>query len=170
MVFGPGCVNDSIALYPSALQDGRFLVKFYISHPANVRYNVTNQRFWLQYCPRNGVSHGHLDAHLIAPSDKSEERATRHHLLPIRCWANLTHADTYIHGPFNFATVNGRKTRDRVDMEVWNALAANSSMFCNATPRFDLPSYSIHVDRGIHTTHRMIAVARGHSLPPLPMA
>jgi hypothetical protein len=162
--------NDSIALYPSALQDGRFLVEFYVSHPANVRYNATNQRFWLQYCPRNGVSHGHLNAHLIAPSDTSEEQATRHHLLPIHCWANLTHADTYIHGPFDFATVNGCKTRDRVDMEAWNALAANSLMFCNATPRFDLPSYSIHVDCGIHTTHRMIAVARDHSLPPLPTA
>ena len=162
--------NDSIALYPSALQDGRFLVEFFVSHPADVRYNATNQCFWLQYCPRNGVSHGHLDAHLIAPSDTSEERATRHHLLPIRCWANLTHADTYIHGPFDFATVNGRKTRDRVDMEAWNALAANSLMFCNATPRFDLPSYSIHVDRGVHMTHRMIAVARDHLLPPLPTA
>jgi hypothetical protein len=162
--------NDSNALYPSALWDGRFFVKFYIWHPADVRYNATNQRFWLQYCPRNGVSHGHLDAHLIAPSDASEERATCHHLLPIRCWANLTHANTYIHGPFDFATVNGRETRDRVDMEAWNALAANSLMFCNATPCFDLPSYSIHVDHGIHMTHRMIAVAPDHLLPPLPTA
>jgi hypothetical protein len=99
-----------------------------------------------------------------------EEHATCHHLLPIRCWVNLTHADTYIHGPLDFATVNGRKTRDCVDMEAWNALKANSLMFCNATPRFDLPSYSIHVDRGVHMTHRMIAVARDHSLLPLLMA
>jgi hypothetical protein len=155
--------TDSISLYPSALQDGQFLVEFYVAHPSDVRYNATNQQFWLQYYPKNGVSHGHLDAHLIAPSETSEERATRHHLLLIRCWANLTHADTYIHGPFKFATVNGSKTRDRVDMEAWNALMAKSSMFCNITPRFDLPSYSIHVNRGAHTTFRMTAVARDNS-------
>ena len=108
--------------------------------------------------------------HISSPSDTSEERASHHHLLPIRCWVNLTHAETYIHGPFDFATTNGCKTRVRVDMEAWNALAANSLMFCNATPRFDLPSYSIHMDRGIYTTHWMIAVAQDHSLPPLPMA
>jgi hypothetical protein len=45
--------NDSIVLHPSALQDGRFLVEFYVSHPADGHYNATNQRFWLQYCPRN---------------------------------------------------------------------------------------------------------------------
>jgi hypothetical protein len=35
--------QDSILLYPSALQDGRFLVKFYVVHPSNVQYNATNQ-------------------------------------------------------------------------------------------------------------------------------
>ncbi len=109
--------NESISLYPSALQDGQFLVEFYVLHPANIRYNATNQQYWLQYCTRNGVFHGHLNAHLIAPLDTSEEHATRHHLLPIHCWVNLTHADTYIHGPFGFATVNGCKTWDPVGQE-----------------------------------------------------
>ena len=123
-------------------------------------YNATNQRFWLQYHPRDCVSPSHLDAHLISPSDASEDRATRHNLVPLRRWVNLTHSDTYIHGPFNFATVNGRKSRDHVDLEAWQALVAKSSMFCNATPRFDLPSYSIHVDRGVHTTYRLAASMR----------
>jgi len=81
--------TDSIALYPSALQDGRFLVEFYILHPSNVRYNATNQRYWLQYSERDGISNGHLDAHLITPSDTSEDSALRHHLRPVRCWVNL---------------------------------------------------------------------------------
>ena len=143
-------------------------MEFYVAHPSDVRYNATNQRFWLRYYPKDGVSHGHLDAHLIAPSETSEDRANCHHLLPIRRWANLTHADTYIHGPFDFVTVNGRKTRDCVDMEAWNALVAKSLMFCNVTPRFDLPSYSIHVDCGAHTTHRMTAVVRNNSQSLIP--
>ena len=36
--------TDSIAAYPSCLQDCHFLVDFYIMHPADVRYNaITNQ-------------------------------------------------------------------------------------------------------------------------------
>ncbi len=89
----------------------------------------------------------------------SKERAIRHHLLPIHCWVNLTHVNTFIHGPFDFTTVNGRKTRDCVGQEAWDALTAKTLMFCNPIPRFDLPSYSIHVDRGVHTTHWMIAAA-----------
>jgi hypothetical protein len=40
----------SISLYPSSLQDGRFLVKFYVAHPNDMRFNATNQQLWLQYC------------------------------------------------------------------------------------------------------------------------
>ena len=98
----------------------------------------------------------------------SEERAARHHLLPICCWVNLTHVNTFIHGPFDFATVNGRKTWDRVGQEAWDMLTAKTSMFRNPKPRFDLPSYSIHVDRGVHTKYWMIAAAQD-SQPPLPL-
>ena len=49
--------------------------------------------------------------------------------------------------------VNGRKTRDRVSRDDWNVLASHSSMYHNAIPRFDLPSYSIHVDRGVHIAY-----------------
>ncbi len=162
--------TNSISLYPSALQDGWFLVEFYVLHPTNIRYNAINQQYWLQYCMRNGISSSHLDAHLIAPSDTLEEHASRHHLLPICSWVNLTHVDTYIHSPFDFAAVNGRKTWDRVGHEDWDALTAKSSMFCNPTPRFDLPTYSIHVDCGVHTTHQMIAAAENILQPPLPLA
>jgi hypothetical protein len=35
--------QDSISLYPLCLQDGCFLVKFYMAHPADARYNAINQ-------------------------------------------------------------------------------------------------------------------------------
>jgi hypothetical protein len=42
-------LQESMSLYPSCLQDGCFLVKFYISNPADLRYNAVNTCFWLQY-------------------------------------------------------------------------------------------------------------------------
>ena len=159
---------DTISLYPSALQDGQFLVEFYLLHPSDMRYNATNQCYWLQYSDRNGTCNDHLNAHLITPSDTSEDRAKRHNLRPIRCWVNLTHGDTYVHGPFDFATVRGRKTRDRIDQSSWDVLAYKSSMFSNPVPRCGLPTYSIHVDRGIHTIiSKMIAVVQDMPNPPI---
>ncbi len=97
--------KDSILLYPASLQDHRFLVEFYVLHPADVQYNAINQLYWLQYSMHNGISNGQLDAHLLTPSDSSEEQAEKHKLRPICAWVNLTHGDTYIHGPFDFATI-----------------------------------------------------------------
>ncbi len=99
--------QDSILLYPSALQDGQFLVKFYVVHPSDVRYNATNQQYWLHYSECNGTSNGQLDAHLITPLDTSEYCAARHNLHPVCCWFNPTKGNTYIHGPFEFATIRG---------------------------------------------------------------
>jgi hypothetical protein len=100
--------KDSVALYPPCLQDGCFLVDFYMSHLANVRYNAINQCFWLQYCNRNTPTFGTLDAHLITASDTLADWAACLHLIPVRAWVNLTHSDTYMHGPFNFAIINGQ--------------------------------------------------------------
>ncbi len=149
------------------LQDGRFLVEFYVAHPQDMRCNAINQRYWLQYCVPNGISDGRIDAHLITPSDTSEDRAAKHNLHPVQRWVNLTHADTYIHSPFDFATVRSRKTWDRVDQGCWDALAAKSSMFSNTLPSFTVPTYSIHVDRGVHAIFPgMAAVAIDDARPP----
>ncbi len=142
---------DSVSLYPSCLQDGRFLVEFYMAHPVDTCYNAINQQFWLQYRNRNAPTFGTMDAHLFTPSVTSADHAARNHLVTIRCWLNLTHGDTYIHGPFNFAVVRGRKTRDCIGQDSWDVLASKTLMFTNQIPRFNLPTYSIHVDRGIHT-------------------
>ncbi len=123
--------QDSISLYPSCLQDGRFLVDFYTAHPSDVRFNAINQCFWLQYSDRNAPTFETMDAHLITPSDTSADCAARHHLVPVRCWVNLTHGDTYLHGPFDFAVVRGRKTRDRIGQDCWDVLATKTLMFTN---------------------------------------
>jgi hypothetical protein len=147
---------DSISLHPACLQDGRFLVEFYVQHDADVRYNNINRRFWLQYHSASDLLSpvDTSQTHLIRPSDTSEHAAARKGYLPFRQWMNLTHEDTYIHGPFNFATINGRKTRDRVPLDVWQILLRSRSSYDNEPPKLDLPTYSVHVDRGVfHTFH-----------------
>jgi len=150
--------SDSTAMYPSCLQDGRFLVEFYTLHYSDIRYNTINQRYWLQYHSLGDIHTPTFSTttHLIRPSDTSESHAARSNLVPFRRWINLTHTDTYLHGPFEFATVNGRKTRDRVAQVDWDILSRfnSDSMFVNPLPRFVLPSYSIHVDPGIHVSYQ----------------
>ncbi len=87
------------------------------------------------------------------PSGMFETYAAQCKFVPFCWWLNLTHSDTYIHGPFGFAAVNGRKTRDRISQFDWDVLATHSSMFHNSIPWFNLPSYSIHVNRGVHIAY-----------------
>ena len=42
-------LTDSLSLHPSSMQDGKFLVEFYICHPDDKAFNGTNQRYWLEY-------------------------------------------------------------------------------------------------------------------------
>ena len=59
--------------------------------------------------------------HLIRPSDTSEAHAARNRLVPFRRWINLLHDNVLLHGPFEFATVNGRKSRDCISQADWDA-------------------------------------------------
>jgi hypothetical protein len=73
-------------------------------------------------------------------------------LVPFCCWLNHTHLDTYLHGPFNFATVNGWNTCNRIAQHDWDILSCQGVQFQNLLPWFDYPSYSIHINRGVHFT------------------
>ena len=128
------------------MQDGRFLVEFYVGHPADKRYNAINQRFWLEYHPYIEMANPFRNrtTHLIRPSDQSQAYAAKEKLRPFRQWARLTNADTYICGPFEFAVINGRKTRDRVPEDQWKILHKHSNMFANEVPSLQLPDYSVH--------------------------
>jgi hypothetical protein len=105
-------LQESMSSHPSCLQDGHFLVEFYICHPADSRYNAINQRFWLHYHTISNLTSplSLTDTHLVCPSESLDEYAAWYKLLPFCKWLNLTHQDTFIHGPFNFAIINGHKT------------------------------------------------------------
>ena len=155
----------SVELLPSCMQPGRFLVDFYISHPADWCYNAVNQRFWLQYFKETDVLHPDQASttHLVRPSPSSAAYAIRNHLVPAQKYVHLLHEDTFIHGPFDFAKVHNRKTRDRISKQ-----ASFSHLFQNPLPSFDVHTYSVHVDTGIHA----VFYGKFHDamlIPPLPL-
>ena len=113
-----------MSLNPLCMQDGRYLFDFYICHPSDWHYNAINQRYWLQYHGLEEVAtpSPSTDAHLICPSVTSDSYADHHKLVPFRKWLNIFHLNTVIHGPFEFASIRGWKTRDCISQEDWDIL------------------------------------------------
>jgi hypothetical protein len=119
--------------YPSCLQDERFLLEFFICHPSNSRINAINQRYWLQYHTLSELQSplSSTDIHLIHPSNTSVDYTQHHKLCPFWKWLNLTHLNTFIHGPFEFASVNpsmAGKTRDCVSQADLDILTSHLNM------------------------------------------
>ncbi len=110
-----------------------------------------------------------MDAHLITPSNTLVDCVAHNQLVTVRCWVNLTHGDMYIHGPFDFAVVRGRKNCDRIEQDSWDVLTSKTLMFTNQIPWFDLPTYSIHMDHGVHTIFldMIMALQSNTALHPL---
>ncbi len=157
-----GEFEELMSSYPLCLQDGCFRLDFFICHPSDSRINAINQRYWLQYHTMSKLQSplSLMETHLIKPSNTSIDYAQRHKLRPFRKWLNLTHLDTFIYRPFKFASVNDRKTRDRVSQADWDILKLHLNMFHNPIPQFDVPSYSIHVDRCAHVQFHDAAISR----------
>jgi hypothetical protein len=146
-------LQRSVQSHPSALQDGKFLVDFYTCHPADKRYNAINQRYWLEYHPKLEVSNPYRDrcTHMIRPSAQSPSYAVAEGLQPFSQWMRLTNACTFIIGPFDFAVINGRKSKDRVPFAQWKVLSTFKHLFNNETPSLSLPEYSVHCGQ-FHTS------------------
>ena len=51
-----------------------------------------------------------------------------------REWANLNDPEVHIHGPFEFATLNQRKTRDRVSIVDWHILVQQRAKYQDRPP------------------------------------
>ena len=64
--------------------------------------------------------------------------------------------------------MNNCKTRDWIGEKDWQVLASFSHLFQNSLPKFDGPTYLVHVDNGVHAvfTGKLQDVVL---LPPLPL-
>jgi hypothetical protein len=92
---------STMKLYPQCLQDGKFLVQFYIQHYNDNSVNLTDQRYWLEYHSRDNQKTLGSRYHLIPPTSVSPDIARTRNLVPFREWIYLSQEDQLIHGPFD---------------------------------------------------------------------
>ena len=112
--------TDTMSIHPACLQDGRFLVDFYILHPKDHLFGVPNQRFWLEYHRPGSSAFARWKSsyHLVQPTKESHLYAKSRGLVPYRQWMYILHDTVFIHGPFEFTmTARGRQSMDRVSVE-----------------------------------------------------
>ena len=85
-----------------------------------------------------------MDYHIIQPSQYSEATAKSKRLVPYREWIHIDDNAIAIHGPFNFAKLNNRQTRDRVSANDWLILSELQSLYQNQAP--SITKRIMHVD------------------------
>lgn len=146
-------LDASLSLNPDCLHNGRYLVNFFIIHPKDKAQHPRNQRWWLEYHPASTVARIHQgDYHLLRPDSYAPVYAKENCLHPFCQWVNLLHDDTYIHGPFEFATINGRLTRDRIAVDDWTQLRLARNKYDDAPPDLDINDFTgIQFTRSFHT-------------------
>jgi hypothetical protein len=65
--------------------------------------------------------------------------------------------------------VHNCKTRDWVRKKDWQVLASFSHQFQNPLPSFDVPTYLVHLDNGVHVVFYGILDAAMLLLQPSPL-
>ena len=136
--------QKSLQQYPNCLQDGRFLMEFFIEHHRDRNLDICNRRYWLEYHKTNSYKKLSVDYHILQPSQYSDATATSMELVPYREWMQVEDPSDALHGPFDFATLNHRKTRDRVAAKDWLVLHEHKESYSNQAPK--LSPRIMHVD------------------------
>jgi hypothetical protein len=147
-------LSSSIAYNPECLSNGKFLVEFFICHPNDTSLHPRNQRWWLEYHSASSVARLHSgDYHILRPDSRADAYAKERHLHPFAQWVNLLHDATFIHGPFDFAVINGRQSRDRISVDDWSALAAHADKYDDSPPDMKHKDMTgLQFSRNFHTT------------------
>ena len=76
----------------------------------------------------------------IRPGPEASEFATKNNLTPVRFWVQLNDPSVLIHGPFEFAVSNGRKTIDKIAAKDWEVLIANAKKYDDFAPSLSTKS------------------------------
>ena len=146
--------KQSMLKYHNCLQDGKFIMNFLIQHPKDSSTPFKFKRFWIEYHKILSQKKLHNQYHIIQPSDLSEKLAKNQNLTPYREWVNIKDPNTIVHGPFNFATINNRKTRDKISLRDWQILAQSKRHYHNDSPIIqDVPVQLINWNEPIQLLH-----------------
>jgi hypothetical protein len=110
-------------------------------------------RFWKEHHAPNAYKPLSTKCFLLQPSEFPPPLAEQRSLVPYREWINLHDSTIYIHGPFNFATLNNRKTRDRISETEWRTLAEKSNQYNNASPEIRQRNIHVNVTQPVFEIH-----------------
>jgi hypothetical protein len=153
----------SLSLNPDAITDGKFMVEYLIQHPDDAQFSAPNQRYWTEYHKTQGRFVVNHDYHLIKPISESPAYREQKNIVAYSQWIHIHHENSYIHGPFDFASINGRKTRDRICKLDWQVLADSRSKFDNEPPALNQTAaftYSYHTNTQFHTIRQDESVTK----------
>jgi hypothetical protein len=126
----------SLQQYPNCLQDGRFLMKFFIEHYQDKNLDICNRIYWLEYHKTNSHKSLSMNYHILQSSQYSEATAQSMGLVPYRKWMQASDPSVVLHGPFDFATLNHQKTRARVAAKKdWLVLTKQKGLYHNPAPQ-----------------------------------
>ena len=104
-------LEKTFAHNPHVFSDGKFLVEYYVAHPDDSNYGAINKRYWKEYHAKLGRYQLHEKYHIIKPTISEEKYCLGKSLIPYETWSYIGRENIFIHGPFNFATLNGRKKK-----------------------------------------------------------
>ena len=97
--------------------------------------------------------------HIIKPTESTHSYVKQKHLIPFREWIYIHHKDTFLHGPFDFATINGQKTKDHISSQDWSTLSQIKQKYDNSAPVTNLISTNaFHINTQYHTVHKDHAI------------
>ena len=131
-------LKATMELNPMALTDGKFLVKYLIAHPHDSNYKISQQRFWPHYHEKGrAMDDFSTSVKFIRPAPESDVVVAKHNLTQVRFWVKLNDPTVYIHGPFEFAIINGRKSVDKIDTKDWKILKSNSDKYHDDGPSIE---------------------------------
>jgi hypothetical protein len=142
--------QKSLQQHPSCLQDGRFLVEFFIEHHIDKNLDICNRWYWIEYQGSNSHKSLSVDYHILQHSQYSEATARSKQLTPYREWVNIDDSEVSLHGPFDFATMNNGKTRDRILAKDWLILAEREALYHNHAPKVTTRAMHINITQPIY--------------------
>ena len=152
-------LEKTFAHNPHVFSDGKFLVEYYVAHPDDSKYGAINKRYWKEYHAKLGSYQLHKKYHIIKPTICEEKYCVEKSLIPYETWSYIGQENIFIHSPFDFATLNGRKTKDRISEFDWKKLIQSKDEYHNHPPVLTAPRVSLHIDTPIYSSHTSVSIS-----------
>ena len=137
----------SLSLHPTGMQDDKYIDVFCICHPEDTTFSSANQCYQLEYHSASKIIgfDRHHSTHPIRPSSSSTFWTVRSGrtvttISSVNQTRQLWHLHNNIHGPFDFASVNGRRTETVLHRRIGSKYYKFQYLFSEYVPSLELPT------------------------------